>query len=577
MGGQLTFRKNKAATAHKGAIWPVILLFFAALALPVPSLSLEIKNTYTILDPPSTETDQIPHAALIWYPGGLVKGSDYTAFAKDVQEKLKGKVRFWVCLVDFDWETLIPSDPSKAQLLQEFYPGFELTVAGMVPQLEARGFKSLKDSSGNGTRYLNVFTGGHSFGGKFATTEALKSAGPMILSGTPIQSPEYLSGLQNGLDRVLLEHPYPVLITVGELDGQLRWMSLAQAFVEAIQVGLVFGKKVAAARKNIALIPGMNHMQISEGETRYERGGIDADIPTSEAISKCGDLAAAFVNVHVGAGDKQESLSELEKGLFGTTMEIVKPYLGAAGLADVTSALEQIEQGTPENDSVPWKRSNFIDYSEEDAAEKACARMQSLILPESMKARVIPMVVEKLENFLAVTPLLQESGDSEPPLVVPVCYIFRHPRGSYMKGVPRTPEYWIKLALAEDATYSFDGATDDGAISLQDFCSKQNSEVFSEAKKVATKSSLDRYNTRGIPVKFGPDVVSDVSETSLEEWTGDDYGIEVVHDDSSTTNVVRCPLLVGENFVMVKTWGPARALGYLTINSLQTPTKERDD
>ncbi|GMH44177.1 hypothetical protein BSKO_12111 [Bryopsis sp. KO-2023] len=536
-------------------------------------------GTHTILDPPSTENDEIPHAALIWYPGAFVNGLDYTTFAKDAQEKLKGKVQFWVCLVEMDWENHLSTDPSipreeKIKKVEAFRHDNGLTVDGLVPRMEARGFKASKNSSGNETRYLNVCTGGHSAGGSYATIESLKSAGPMILSGTPIQLEKW--GTKNQLDRVLLEYPYPVLTTLGELDGQMRWARAATSFVEAIKVGLVYGKQVAATRKNMAIIPGMNHMQISEGEPRYAWGGIDSDISALEAISRFGSLVSAFVDVHFGAGDKQESLLELENGLFGTTMGIVKPYLEAAGLADVTSALEEIEKGAAEDDSAPWKRSDLMDYSEKAVAEKECAWMQSLILPESMNARVIPMAVQTLGSFHAANPLLQESGGSEPPLVVPVCYVHRQARGNSMRGAPSSPEYWMKLALAENATYSVDAATDNGAITLRDICSKRNSEAFEEALKVATKSSLDRYSTRGVPVKFGADVVSKASETPLEEWTGEEHAIEFSHDSSSASNVVRSPVLVGDNFIVVKTWGPARALEYLTINALQTPIKEGD-
>ena len=108
-------------------------------------------------------------------------------------------------------------------------------------------------------------------------------------------------------------------------------------------------------------------------------------------------------------------------------------------------------------------------------------------------------------------------------------------------------------------------------MSLQDLGSNQNSAMFSEVMKVATKVSLDRYHARGIPPKFGTDIVSEPSDVSLDEWTSDDHPLAYVYDSSSKVHELRSPVMMGDGFVMVKTWSLARAFEYLYFFAMQIP------
>lgn len=89
-----------------------------------------------------------------------------------------------------------------------------------------------------GHRYQNIIFGGHSYGGSKAETEATKNGGGLITIGTG------LSTLKPGSTiRSIAQYPLPVLSAVGELDGQLRWTTLATGIVEMLNTGVQMGLK----------------------------------------------------------------------------------------------------------------------------------------------------------------------------------------------------------------------------------------------------------------------------------------------------------------------------------------------
>lgn len=211
-------------------------------------------------------------------------------------------------------------------------------------------------------------------------------------------------------------------------------------------------------------------------------------------------------------------------------------------------------------------RSQVAHPCEIEAAKATCRGAQEKICPDQTSAFIAPQVVTDLELFTAASPKIYRHDDGT-VVLAPCCYIYRPALSTedyfvlLEKGT--TPEYWMKLVSPNELASNGNELAADVMTSL---APQINESIFIQALSAASKESTERYKKKGRQVEFSE---VDAEGISIHNWPPDNSGILYNADDSESNITIQVQSLVTSSAVCMQTISPAKAMQYITIDSLR--------
>ncbi|GLC54789.1 hypothetical protein PLESTB_000906100 [Pleodorina starrii] len=414
---------------------------------------------------------------------------------------------------------------------------FDTLLCQAVEQAAGQGFVPRREGTVRLSNLAVICQSAGCYG--FASAAAKSAAATVLLGGVP-NLPDYM---QMGVFS-MEAWPRPLMLVVGELDGQMRWPLLSSYIAESAAMATKFGSAFTAAAKPVVVVPGVNHGNTSSGDARVQRGDITAGVAHHSAcMSSLGGLLASFVTTHLAAPG--QTRSQARRALLDAvrqSAQLTAPYCIARGLGDPAAAfaaaatLPAPDLPSPSPCKGPCRvgglvagaqrvagraNSTALPPGEVVAAEAHAVELQRAVLaglPASQLQRlaVVATAHTDMETFLysqtLMMPLEEGGEDGEDGsgnsgrwlLHVHVMLHFRSmdAPGQYLAA--QAPDYWLKMKCA-----AFVAAM----LGLPD-PSQYTSPTPSELNRLAMETALaavpagvaERYRALGRPMEFGPDV-----------------------------------------------------------------------
>ncbi len=196
-------------------------------------------------------------------PGAKKQAWEYSHLAQEIQKK--SSIPLWLGIAKFTGNLPNPFEASSI-------------VKSLIEGLKKDGFAA--------AHHQKTFLAGHSMGGIMAQGEVKKEAyaGLILFSS-------YLTR-KNG-ESALPDFPMPVLTVSGELDGLTRVTRISLENEASQRFGQKAGENIAAARKPVIVVKGVNHSQVAS-ETLI-KGDLLPEETYLGAQEKIAQISANFV------------------------------------------------------------------------------------------------------------------------------------------------------------------------------------------------------------------------------------------------------------------------------------------
>ncbi|KAI8469381.1 MAG: hypothetical protein J3K34DRAFT_513136 [Monoraphidium minutum] len=266
-------------------------------------------------------------------------------------------VRLWVALAAIDYPGLardlgrpgMSHEELGAAIVESGRMG--AAVDGAVSAAAAAGFKARATSWG---RVTNLYVLAHSAAGLLLNDVMFKSA-----AGAVMLASVFNAGYTRHETVNLEDWGRPLLMLVGELDGQMRWPWLAPHIYSSACLAAKAGPGFAAAHRPAILIPGVNHAHTTappppppapaagagapapppQPPPPGARGDVPSEVPAAAASEALAAAIAAFLACHAGGGGAGGAagagrLLELSSG----TAAMAAPWFEASGMGDIEAA-----------------------------------------------------------------------------------------------------------------------------------------------------------------------------------------------------------------------------------------------
>ncbi|GLC43769.1 hypothetical protein PLESTM_001517700 [Pleodorina starrii] len=480
---------------------------------------------------------------LVIVPGALLPPAAFKALAESIQQAAAPHLRMWVGVLNLNFldiqKALCGPDATIPDVLRAMDEcgAFDTLLCQAVEQAAGQGFVPRREGTVRLSNLAVICQSAGCYG--FASAAAKSAAATVLLGGVP-NLPDYM---QMGVFS-MEAWPRPLMLVVGELDGQMRWPLLSSYIAESAAMATKFGSAFTAAAKPVVVVPGVNHGNTSSGDARVQRGDITAGVAHHSAcMSSLGGLLASFVTTHLAAPG--QTRSQARRALLDAvrqSAQLTAPYCIARGLGDPAAAfaaaatLPAPDLPSPSPCKGPCRvgglvagaqrvagraNSTALPPGEVVAAEAHAVELQRAVLaglPASQLQRlaVVATAHTDMETFLysqtLMMPLEEGGEDGEDGsgnsgrwlLHVHVMLHFRSmdAPGQYLAA--QAPDYWLKMKCA-----AFVAAM----LGLPD-PSQYTSPTPSELNRLAMETALaavpagvaERYRALGRPMEFGPDV-----------------------------------------------------------------------
>lgn len=426
-------------------------------------------------------------------------------------------MQLWLAAPQIDWQYMMKLGPHAPDKWEAY--GAEL-VQQAVQAAQAEGFPLQGKPE---ARMDNVFVAMHSVSTCFYPSAPMKHCAGAIA----------LAGVVDGASGPVADAaaaPRPLMHVLGVLDGQTRLPRAAWTAARLAPLAAQFGARHLATVRPLAVIPGMNHAQFSNGVVNTARGDLPSDVPLETQAEAVAGLLVAFVAANHPAATRESSHHAVEQLMQATaaSFELLTPYCEASGrgspatllsvgaaagsdpagadLAAYTMGAERLPFSSPD-------RNGFGHPGELAGAERfaraAQRRMLAAGLPEGADVAAVRVAVTvhiSLETFIYSQPTIFQVEGPDGPQWVVQCNC--HPKWEYYApgmeaaGKPMSPHYLLKLkkggvlALA----MGMEGGSD-GVVSAADI----NADTFEQALAASPALFLETYRQRGKQLSFAPD------------------------------------------------------------------------
>ncbi|GLC43771.1 hypothetical protein PLESTM_001517900 [Pleodorina starrii] len=511
-----------------------------------PAASPQLPTYQHLILPPATSPAAGEQGAaaeeclLVIVPGALLPPAAFKALAESIQQAAAPHLRMWVGVLNLNFldiqKALCGPDATIPDVLRAMDEcgAFGTLLCQVVEQAAGQGFVPRREGTVRLSNLAVVCQSAGCYG--FAPAAAKSAAATVLLGGVP-NSPDYM---QMGVFS-MEAWPRPLMMVVGELDGQMRWPLLSSYIAESAAMATKFGPAFAAAAKPVVVVPGVNHGNTSSGEARVQRGDITAGVAHhSTCMSSLGGLITSFVTTHLAAPG--QTRSQARRALLDAvrqSAQLTAPYCIARGLGDPAAAfaaaatLPAPDLPSPSPCKGPCRvgglvagaqrvagraNSTALPPGEVVAAEAQAVELQRAVLaglPPSQLQRlaVVATAHTDMETFLYSQPLMMpleeggEDGGGNSGRWLLHVHVMLHFRSMDAPGqflAPQAPDYWLKMKCA-----AFVAAM----LGLPD-PSQYTSPTPSELNRLALETALaavpagvaERYRALGRPMEFGPDV-----------------------------------------------------------------------
>jgi len=157
-----------------------------------------------------------------------------------------------------------------------------------------------------GLTYDKLYVCGHSAGAQIAFQSAFKYDG-FIQLGATFNS----KGRLRWPGRSLASFPRPTLTIVGELDGFVRYVSLADELEDIDSDNVKMSPEDLAREKAVVVLPEVNHMQLADGivsaiALKTGRNDLPSHLTIDEAQDRYADVMADFLTANTCQNKDQD-------------------------------------------------------------------------------------------------------------------------------------------------------------------------------------------------------------------------------------------------------------------------------
>lgn len=235
-----------------------------------------------------------PSILLVFFPGAFVAPERHVGLCRAIQSAAANEADVHVGIGRFSMDL----------------PGrFPEDTAANVAAIQKRAVEELERKT---SKFDAAFVAGHSTGGYQALSAALPLSfdGAVLLSSTSNSKAVDATPVQS---KLLASYPKPVLTAIGNRDGFMRMLHLADEmdsldryasearFDEARKEEMLLGKPVLALNE-------INHMQLGDGIVSEKtaatgRSDIDSNLSLEEAWRMTGEVVADFLLYHATGSD----------------------------------------------------------------------------------------------------------------------------------------------------------------------------------------------------------------------------------------------------------------------------------
>ena len=453
-------------------------LIFLILCLTLTTAVLDAKDTNIILKPTKVSSTQ---AGFVFFQGAYIPAQNYVKYARQLQQKFNGAL--WVALVSFPINLPDPILSNKM-------------MSAVLSDLKRSGF-----AFNNQTLF---FFGGHSLGGAVIELYLfdeenvkrlpVKFSG-LVFEGAFVRRSNYAKALNPLM---------PPILTMGaELDGLARATRMAESFRVDDE------KRTSGNLSYTIIIPGMNHYQfVGDGQppSFVAKNDIEPEIDAATATDQLTSIVAAFLDLRMGVETAQD-LQTLAVSL-EWTREFTGPILEALrqeGFYHFAEPCYKSKSLRPPNCTLgaPWSV-----YAQ---VQMAGVAIEQLNITDTFHPVLhIPDLFPKINNNCSSTSKcvlnVSTTTDNEYALddgldrgIDPIAAIEAKTKLKSRQAI---------LEALTNKKYDFNQT--DGAS----HCAEINQQSINEAIKLAAKTSLKRYFTKGRLLR----VVDDKQVKSGPQW-----------------------------------------------------------
>ncbi|GIL70335.1 hypothetical protein Vretimale_3442 [Volvox reticuliferus] len=516
----------------------------AAKHLLIPPL--EQKQEPSSKDGAASAAASLDESLMVIFPGALLPVTAFKDLAAAVQKATAPHLRLWVGVLDVDiislTGVLCGPNPTFKEVIKAFRDSdvygkmlqnfIDYAVdAGFVPQGKRPG------------RISNLLLVGQSAGCVGMVPTAVHTAAASVMLAGVHNSPEYTQ-----LEVFIAETwTRPLMMLVGELDGQMRWPLLSPYIAETAAMATKFGPGFAAVNKPVVVVSELNHGHTSNGQARTQRGDITAGVAEyGKCIEQVGGLIGAFATAHLttsAAARSQASRTLLNE--VRQSMCLTAPYCIALGLGNPAAAFPMAATGDGPGATGASRAGGLVTGAQriagQDAstalhpgevaeAEAHAVKLQLHVLAglppsELQRLTVVATAHTDVETFLYSQPvMLPQEGPQEGPQEVKTSrwllhiHVMMHYKALDAPGLtlaPRAPDYWLKLKCAQFVAAMLHLPNPDQYATPAP--AELNRLALEAALAAAPLPVVERYRALGRQLEFGPDTNFLISDKSAPQ------------------------------------------------------------